>query len=89
MEITAQKIQSIELKFLQDEDEGIDDITPFITSLEKLKKHINSVGFTNPYDKEEKALWNTIFDALLGETEIKAEGLNSTGVNMVHIQEDI
>ena len=45
MEITAQKIQSIELRFLQNEDEGVDDITPFITSLEKLKKHINSVGF--------------------------------------------
>lgn len=89
MEITTQKIQSIELRFLQDEDEGIDDITPFITSLEKLKKHINSVGFSNPYGKEEKALWNSIFDTLLGETETKAEGLNSTGVSMVHIQEDI
>ena len=89
MEITAQKIQSIELKFLQDEDEEIDDITPFITSLEKLKKHINSVGFSNLYNKEEKALWNSIFDALLGETEIKVEGLNSTGVSIVNIQEDI
>lgn len=89
MEITAQKIQSIELRFLQDEDEEVDDITPLITSLEKLKKHINSVGFSNPYNKEEKALWNNIFDTLLGEPETKIEGLNSTGVSMVHIQEDI
>ena len=85
MEIIAQKISTIELRFVQDIEEGIDEISPFISSLEKIKKHINAVGFSNGFTKEERALWNEIANSLLGETEEKIQGLNATGVDRVHV----
>mgnify|MGYP003610856691 CR=1 FL=1 len=69
MEIVVQKIerQEIQLLFVQDIEEQIDDISPLITSLAKLKKIINKPGFRNDFDKEERELWNKIFNDLISE----------------------
>ena len=69
MEIVVQKIerQEIQLLFVQDVEEQIDDISPLITSLAKLKKIINKPGFRNDFDKEERELWNKIFNDLISE----------------------
>ena len=67
MEIVVQKIerQEIQLLFVQDVEEQIDDISPLITSLAKLKKIINKPGFKNEFDKGERELWNGVFNEIL------------------------
>ena len=53
MEIVVQKIerQEIHLAFFQDAEENIEDVSPLVTSLAKLKKIINKPGFKNDFDK--------------------------------------
>ena len=62
MEILAQRISTIDIRLIQDADEGVDDITPFITSLPKLKKLINKIGYGNPFSKEERGFWITLIE---------------------------
>lgn len=69
MEIITQKISTVDTRFIQDIDNQIDEITPLVSSLKKIRKHINSVGFSNGYTKEEKALWNEFADTVLGRFE--------------------
>ena len=59
MEIQIQKIENVLFSFSKD-DEG-DDITPLVTSSEKLRKIINKPGFKNDFTTEERNLWNGIF----------------------------
>lgn len=42
-------------------EEDIYEVDIFLSSLMKLKKIINSTGYTNKFNKDEKALWNDIF----------------------------
>ena len=88
MEITIQKVNQslITLEFLQDLENGIDDVTPLYNSLNKLKGVINKVGFTNKFTKGERELWNKIFEQVLEEP--KLEGMQSIGTNIVHIDEN-
>jgi len=67
MEILIQKLNTINISFSQDMIEGVDEITPFITSLQKLKKIINKPGFANGFNKTEKEVWNVLFEELLTE----------------------
>jgi hypothetical protein len=50
---------------MQDLEEGLDDITPLIQSLEKIRGIINKAGFGNKFTKKERELWNNIFTELL------------------------
>lgn len=87
MEITIQKINQslITLEFLQDLENGVDDITPLYNSLNKLKKIINKMGFGNEFTKVERELWNKIFEQVLEEP--KLEGMQSIGTSLTYIQE--
>ena len=62
MEIQIQKIDNVIFSFSRD-DEG-DDITPLVTSSEKLRKIINKAGYKNDFTAEEKNLWNGIFNVV-------------------------
>lgn len=75
MEIITTKINQtiIDLQFVQDLDEGTDDITPLVTSLEKLQKIVNKTGFSNRFNKTERALWNNVFDRVLPLKQEKDE----------------
>lgn len=42
-------------------EENIYEVDIFLNSLIKLKKIINSTGYTNKFNKDEKALWDDIF----------------------------
>jgi hypothetical protein len=88
MEITIQKVNQslITLEFLQDLEEGIDDVTPLVNSLVKLKSIINKPGFGNKFNKKEKELWNDIFTQVLDLPSVG--GIQSAGINMVHIQKE-
>jgi len=79
MEIVVQRINQavITLEFIQDLEQSVDDITPFIKSLEKIKKIVNKIGYGNKFNKEERELWNNIFEQLL-EVE-KPNGINNYG----------
>ena len=87
MEIVVQKIerQEIQLLFVQDAEEQIDDISPLITSLTKLKKIINKPGFRNDFDKDERELWNKIFNDLISEEPI--QGIQHGGGDRIYIQD--
>lgn len=67
MEITIQKVNQsvITLEFLQNLEQEVDDITPLVTSLEKLQKIVNKTGFSNKFNRMERVLWNDIFDKVL------------------------
>ena len=71
MEITAQRISTININLVQDEEEGVDDIAPFIQSLPKLQKLINAKGYTNGFTKEERIFWNSIIDTFIHKEEGK------------------
>ena len=75
----------ITLQFEQDLEEGIDDITPFVRSLEKLKKIINEPGFQNKFTKEEKEIWNTLCDNILEDDTV--QGVQQIVGDRVYIQE--
>ena len=62
MEIVVQKIDNVQFNFTRDDE--IDDITPLVTSSEKLKKIINKVGFKNEFSSIERDLWNGIFKVI-------------------------
>lgn len=87
MEIVVQKIerQEIHLVFVQDAEENIDDVSPLVTSLAKLKKIINKPGFKNDFDKGERELWNNIFNEILSEESV--QGIQHGGGDRVYIQD--
>ena len=62
MEIQIQKIDNVIFSFSRD-DEG-DDITPLVTSSEKLRKIINKADYKNDFTAEERNLWNGIFNVV-------------------------
>ena len=87
MEIVVQKIerQEIHLVFVQDAEENIDDVSPLVTSLAKLKKIINKPGFKNEFGKGERELWNGIFNEILSEEPV--QGIQHGGGDRVYIQD--
>lgn len=76
MQIISEKINKISLEFIQDIDNGVDDISPLVTSLYKFKKIINEPGFKNDFSRGEKELWNQIFSNILEDSE-KPSGMSS------------
>jgi hypothetical protein len=88
MEITTQKINrsSIILEFIQDIENGEDDITVLVHSLEKIKPFVNKTGFGNRFTKEEKGLWNNIFSQLLQPDLV--QGLQQLSGDRVYIKEE-
>ena len=75
----------ITLQFEQDLEGGIDDITPFVRSLEKMKGIINEAGFLNKFTKQERSLWNTIFDSILEDDRI--QGIQYAGGDRIFVEE--
>ena len=84
MDITVQKINKsiITLDFIQDLDEGVDDITPLYNSLKKIKNIINKPGYNNKFNKEERLLWNYIFEEILEKEDVS--GVQSVGNNLIY-----
>ena len=62
MEILIQKIDNVQFNFTRDDD--MDDITPLVTSSEKLRKIINKAGYKNEFNSVERELWNGIFKVI-------------------------
>lgn len=62
MEILIQKIDNVQFNFTRDDD--MDDITPLVTSSEKLRKIINKAGYKNEFNSAERELWNGIFKVI-------------------------
>jgi hypothetical protein len=87
-EILQQNIRSISLNFIDDSEEDIYEVDVFLTSLEKIKKTINAVGFTNKFSKEEKALWNGIFEKFIFKSDIKGTSNISNTNNLTSVEEE-
>lgn len=87
-EILQQNIRSISLNFIDDSEEDIYEVDVFLTSLEKIKKTVNTVGFTNKFTKEEKELWNGIFERFIFKSDIKGVSNVSNTNNLTPVQEE-
>lgn len=71
MQIITQRINSVTINFIQDLTEDVDDITPLVSSLPKLKTMINEPGYKNKFNKDEKELWNNFIKEIQDSTEVK------------------
>lgn len=76
IQISRTERSDIVLQFEQNLQEGIDDISPLVNSLKKIKKIINEPGFRNKFSKKEKELWQKIFEEIL-EEEQRPEGIQN------------
>ena len=85
MEILTQRINTISINLIQDLDEGIDDISPFVSSLPKLKRIINELGYKNKFTKKEKLFWNEIFDSFIEED--KPEGVTNVSSDKIYVED--
>jgi len=70
---------------IQDLDEEIDDISPFASSLPKLKRIINELGYKNKFTKKEKLFWNEIFDSFIEED--KPEGVTNVSSDKIYVED--
>jgi len=70
---------------IQDLDEEIDDISPFVSSLPKLKRIINELGYKNKFTKKEKLFWNEIFDSFIEED--KPEGVTNVSSDKIYVED--
>jgi len=70
---------------IQDLDEGIDEISPFVSSLPKLKRIINELGYKNKFTKKEKLFWNEIFDSFIEED--KPEGVTNVSSDKTYVED--
>ena len=64
MEVTYRNVKELHL-FLTDDPEAEDEITPFISSLNKIKKEVNKSGFRNMFSKDEKTIWLKVFERIV------------------------
>ena len=71
MEIVQQNIRSITLNFIDDSEDGVYEVDAFLTSLPKIRRIINSVGFKNDFTKEEKAIWKEVFSKFVFSEDVK------------------
>jgi len=85
MEILTQRINTISINLIQDLDEGIDEISPFVSSLPKLKRIINELGYKNKFTKKEKLFWNEIFDSFIEED--KPEGVTNVSSDKIYVED--
>jgi len=69
MEIFQKDYRELQVIFRDDRLEGVDEITPFVSSLKKLKKEVKKIGFLSIFNKAEKEVWNNIFDKFLPSDE--------------------
>ena len=65
MEIIHKNVEELHFYLINDRDEGKDEISPFISSLLKIKKEVNKAGFRNMFNKEEKGIWLEIFSNIV------------------------
>lgn len=85
MEILTQRINTISINLIQDLDEGIDEISSFVSSLPKLKRIINELGYKNKFTKKEKLFWNEIFDSFIEED--KPEGVTNVSSDKTYVED--
>ena len=64
MEVTYRNVKELHL-FLTDDPEAEDEITPFISSLNKIKKEVTKSGFRNMFSKDEKRIWLRVFENII------------------------
>ena len=65
MEIFYKDIKELHFYLVHDRDEGVDEITPFMNSLVKIKKEVTKAGFRNMFNKDEREIWLRIFEIIL------------------------
>ena len=69
MEVNYRELRELNINVLHDATSGYDEITPFVSSLGKIKKEVTRSGFKNMFSKEEREVWFKVFERI----EIKDE----------------
>ena len=65
MEIFYKDVKELHFYLVDDKIEGDDEITPFISSLTKIKKEVTKSGFRNMFSKDERTVWLRIFEHIV------------------------
>ena len=65
MEIFYKDVKELHFYLVHDRDEGIDEISPFMNSLVKIKKEVTKAGFRNMFSKQEREIWLKIFEMII------------------------
>ena len=62
MEILQKDYRELQLILTDDRLEGINEITPFVSSLAKIRKEVYKPGFLSMFNKAEKEVWISIIE---------------------------
>ena len=82
MEMNIQTRKELTLRLVDDHEEGVYEVDAFLSSLIKIKKMVNKVGFLNKFSKQEKEVWNDFFERYnIVQEEPKGAGPNIQNVN--------
>jgi hypothetical protein len=66
MDISQRQLRELSISLVHDMDNDYDEITPFISSLGKIKKEVNKVGgFRSMFNGEEKTIWKQILERIV------------------------
>jgi len=65
MEIFQKDYRELQLTLTDDRLEGVNEITPFVSSLSKIKKEVYKAGFLSMFNKAEKEVWISILEKFL------------------------
>jgi hypothetical protein len=69
MDVNYREVRELNINVIHDATNGYDELTPFISSLGKIKKEITRGGFKNMFNGDERAIWLKVFERI----EIKDE----------------
>lgn len=64
MDVNYREVRELNINVLHDATSGYDEITPFISSLSKIKKEVTRSGFKNMFNREEKEVWLKVFERI-------------------------
>lgn len=79
MEIYYKDLKELHFYLVEDRMEGEDEITPFISSLAKIKKEVTKSGFRNMFNKEEREIWLSIFERIIIQDEAPKDKVPDKG----------
>ena len=65
MDVSYREVRELNFNLIHDASNDYDEITPFISSLGKIKKEITRAGFRSMFSKDEKEVWKRILEKIV------------------------
>ena len=64
MEISYRQLRELSIHLVHDINDDYDEISPFLSALNKIKKEVERSGFKGMFNREEKEMWKKIFEQI-------------------------